>query len=210
MDQLEILKKDWQQREEHYPKVSYNDIYKMLLKKSSSAVKWIFYISIGEIALWTLLYFLLPESSKQFQIEMGLKKVGLIVNIINYTVIIYFIYLFYKNQQKIKTTSSVKELMSNILKTRKTVHYFVYYNLGMGTLLLLAANFYYFINKEKLTAVLAAHQEYSAIPANTFILANVIAGVIIIGLLALFYVLIYGILLKRLKKNYRELKRIEV
>ena len=34
MDELELLKKDWQSREQKLPKLSYEDIYKMLLKKS--------------------------------------------------------------------------------------------------------------------------------------------------------------------------------
>jgi hypothetical protein len=42
MDQLELLKKQWQSREQELPKLTYNDIYSMLLKKSSSIVKWIF------------------------------------------------------------------------------------------------------------------------------------------------------------------------
>ena len=36
MDELELLKKDWQRGEDQYPKLSYSDIYSMLLKKSSS------------------------------------------------------------------------------------------------------------------------------------------------------------------------------
>ena len=48
MDELELLKKDWQKKEKDLPKLSYDDIYKMIWKKSSSFVKWIFYISIIE------------------------------------------------------------------------------------------------------------------------------------------------------------------
>jgi hypothetical protein len=44
MDQLDKLKKEWQNREQELPKLSYNSIYNMLLKKSSSIVKWIFII----------------------------------------------------------------------------------------------------------------------------------------------------------------------
>ncbi|MEZ4875889.1 MAG: hypothetical protein R2793_10680 [Flavobacteriaceae bacterium] len=210
MDELEILKKEWQTREQEFPKLSYNDIYPMLLKKSSSMVKWIFYISIAEIALWTSLYFLIPESSKEFQANMGLKTIGFWINILNYGVVFWFIYLFYKNHQKIKVTQSIKQLMKNILKTRKTVHYFVYYNIGLAAALLFAVNVYYFYNKDKLTEVLHSNQDYAAIPAETFITANIIVGVVILGLLIGFYSLIYGLLLRKLKKNYKELKKMEV
>ena len=40
------------------------------------------------------------------------------------------------------------------------------------------------------------------------IIAQVVALFIIIGLLWLYYRIIYGILLKRLSKNYKELKTI--
>ena len=31
MDELELLKKDWQNKDEQLPKLSYNEIYKMIL-----------------------------------------------------------------------------------------------------------------------------------------------------------------------------------
>ena len=39
MDELELLKNDWQKDNANYPKLTYDEIYKMLLKKSSSIVK---------------------------------------------------------------------------------------------------------------------------------------------------------------------------
>jgi hypothetical protein len=74
MDELEVLKKEWQTREQEFPKLSSKEIYPMLLSKSSSLVKWIFYISIAELVLWTVLAFVAPESSKQINEAMGLKS----------------------------------------------------------------------------------------------------------------------------------------
>lgn len=210
MEELDILKKNWQTREQEFPKVSYKEIYAMLLKKSSSMVGWIFYISIGEILLWIALYFLIPESSKQFQIDMGLGSFNKWFTVINLLVVVFFIVLFYKNHIKIKSTSSIKELMKNILKTRKTVHLFVYYNLIISALLVFFTNLYYFLNKEKLVEALSHDKLYAGINVDTFIGANVIAGIIILGLLVIFYALIYGLLLKRLKRNFKELQKIEV
>lgn len=210
MEELDILKKNWQTREQEFPKVSYKEIYAMLLKKSSSMVGWIFYISIGEILLWIALYFLIPESSKQFQIDMGLGSFNKWFTVINLLVVVFFIVLFYKNHIKIKSTSSIKELMKNILKTRKTVHLFVYYNLIISALLVFFTNLYYFLNKEKLVEALSHDKLYAGINVDTFIGASVIAGIIILGLLVIFYALIYGLLLKRLKRNFKELQKIEV
>jgi large-conductance mechanosensitive channel len=215
MDVLDTLKKEWQKREPEFPKLTYDDIYAMILKKSSSIVKWIFIISIGEILLWTLIsVLLLPDSSQDFNTEMGLGTATLISSIINYIIVAVFIFFFYKNYKSISTTETVKNLMESIIKTRKTVRYFVYYNIGVATLGLIAVNIYLFLNKEKLIDYLLAANDYGTITgeevANAFFLAEFVIGTIFIGLLILFYYLIYGILLKRLKRNYSELKKIEV
>lgn len=214
MDHLEALKKEWQSREQDFPKLSYKDIYPMLLKKSSSIVKWIVIISICEILFWILLSFLIPESSNEFYDEIGLQSTFKWINALNYVVVAFFIYLFWKNWKKIKVTNTVKSLMENILRTRKTVRYFVYYNIGMAAALLVGINVYYYFNQEKLADLLQDQNIYGAIPAETvvnkFFLFNFIAGVIAIGFLMLFYFLLYGLLLRRLKRNYKELKKIEI
>jgi hypothetical protein len=59
-------------------------------------------------------------------------------NYLSYGVIVIFIYLFYKNYIRISTIASTKQLMKDILKTRKTVQYYVWYNLAMiGVLLII-------------------------------------------------------------------------
>lgn len=215
MDVLDTLKKEWQSRDQKFPKLSYDDIYSMLLKKSSSMVKWIFVISVGELLFWIAMSFLVPDSTKEFNEQMGLKTTFLVISILNYIVVAAFLFLFYKNYTRIKVTSTVKELMESILKTRKTVRYFVYYNIIGTALMYVGINLYYFLNQEKLNQLLSKMYEgYGTIPAENatmvFFGAQLIVGVVFIGLLILFYYLIYGILLRRLKRNYRELKKIEV
>ncbi|MCW5519786.1 hypothetical protein J1N09_08040 [Aureitalea sp. L0-47] len=215
MDELEVLKREWQSREQEFPKLSSKEIYPMLLRKSSSLVKWIFYISIAELILWTSLAFVAPESSKQINEAMGLKSTLLIVSIVGYVITFVFIYLFYKNYRSIQVTDSIKNLMSSILRTRKTVRYFVYYNIGAAILLLTFTNIYYYSKKEMLYATFSKFSEdYAAIPPESFttvfFTAQIIVGVLLIVFLVIFYRLVYGILLRRLKRNYRELKKIEV
>ncbi len=215
MDELELLKKQWQTREQELPKLSYSDIYQMLLKKSSSIVKWIFYISIGEILLWTLLAFFVPESSKRINDGIGLHNTLLIINILNYAVCAIFIFLFYKNYRKIKVTDTVKHLMRNIIKTRRTVKYFVVYNVVSTALLIIGVNLYYYTKQDELYRLMAKNFDgYGTIPqeqfTNVFFMTQFIIGLILLGLIILFYRLVYGILLRRLKKNYYELEKIEM
>ena len=54
MDELDILKKDWNKEKPEHKKLSTQDIYPMLQKKSSSIVKTLFYISIAELIFWIL------------------------------------------------------------------------------------------------------------------------------------------------------------
>lgn len=214
MDQLEVLKKEWQSREQDFPKLSYKDIYPMLLRKSSTVVKWIVIISLIEIVFWTGLSLIMPDSIDEFNNTMGLKNLFLAVNIFNYAVIFTFIYFFYRNYKKIQVTSSVKELMKNIIRTRKTVHYFVYYNIGLSAILMICINIYFYFNTEKLQDILAKTDGYASVPPETFVssffIGQFIAGVLLIGFLMVFYYLLYGLLLKRLKSNYKDLEQIEV
>lgn len=215
MDQLEVLKKEWQNREQEFPKLTYEDIYKMLLKKSSSMVKWIFYISIGELILWTGLSFFVPDSSKEIIRDMGLEQTFTIINYFTYAIFLVFIVLFYRNYKQIQVTDTIKTLMENIIRTRRTVKFFVGYNIGAAILLMIGTNIFYYLNKDKLYDLLKeSYEGYAAIPAESFttvfFLGQVIGGIFFIGVLLLFYRLVYGILMRRLKRNYKELKKIEV
>lgn len=213
MDELELLKKQWQTREQELPHLSYEDIYKMLLKKSSSIVKWIFYISIAEILFWIVLSFMVPESSTKFSDDIGLHDVLLAVNILNYVVFAVFIFLFYKNYRRISTTDSIKELMKNILRTRRTVQYFVIYNVAASALLIIGINFYYYFNQDMVFQFMIQDYGISHISQERFmkmfLTIQILFGIVMIGLVMLFYRIVYGILLRRLHKNYKELKRIE-
>jgi hypothetical protein len=211
MDQLDKLKKEWQNREQELPKLSYNSIYNMLLKKSSSIVKWIFIISIIELLFWIGLNLVIPEDNLKLINEMGIGDIMHYSNIVHFIIFGVFIFLFYKNHQYIKVTDSTKMLMQNILKTRKTVRYFVYYNVGMLASGLIITDIYFYSRSQKLYEIMNFASK--GIPekgfATTFIISQIIVGILVVGLLIAFYWLIYGILLKRLNNNYKELKKMD-
>ena len=211
MDQLDKLKKEWQSREQELPKVSYNNIYKMLLKKSSSIVKWIFIISVIELLFWISLYFVIPEDNIELMNEMGIGNIMLYSNIVHFIIFGIFIFLFYKNYQSIQVTDNTKVLMQNILNTRKTVRYFVYYNLGMFVLVSIAIDSYFYSRSHQLYEIMDFANK--GIPeegfATNFIISQIIVGVLVIGLLIVFYRLVYGILLKKLNRNYKELEKMD-
>jgi hypothetical protein len=211
MDKLEVLKKEWQSQEKDLPKVSYNDIYKMLLKKSSSIVKWIFIISIAELLFWIGIQFFNPDSNVKIINEMGLKEVLIYTNIIHFSIFAIFIFYFYKNFKSIQVTDNTKMLMNNILKTRRTVKYFVYYNVGVFILSSIVVDIFFYSKSEKLYNIMDFASQ--GVPqenfASVFIISQIIVGMIFLGLLILFYWLIYGLLLKRLNRNYKELEKMD-
>src|SRR5690606_35246252 len=210
----EILKKQWQNQEQALPHLSYKDIYKMLLKKSSSIVKWIFFISVAEILFWTFLSFLVPESSTKFSDDIGLHNILLGVNVLNYVVFGVFIILFYRNYRKISATDSIKDLMRNILRTRKTVKYFVVYNVTASIVLIIGINIFYYVNQDMVFRFMTEDYGISNISQERFMkmffVIQMLFGIIMIGFVLLFYRIVYGILLRRLHKNYKELKKIEM
>ncbi|WP_224482668.1 hypothetical protein [Robertkochia aurantiaca] len=208
MDELELFKKEWQKKGEDLPKLSYEEIYKMLWKRSSSIVKWIFYISLIEFVFWISLDLVATLTGFRPQFDFPNSDIFLwSMYAIFYPVILYFIYSFYKNYNRINTTDNVKGLMNSIIKTRKTVKQYVWFNLiffflfsGILYLLLFKYDptFFDLNGNESLNFYMV------------LILSIVLTLLFFSVLIWLFYRLIYGILLKRLHKNYRELEDLDL
>lgn len=213
MDELDLLKKDWKKNDTQFPKVSEQEIYAMLHQKSSSIVKWIFVISVLEILLWSAIsYFTADENYFKTLENYHIDTLMKVFTFVNYGVIAVFIFLFYKNFKSINTTDSVKSLMKSILKTRKTVQYYIWYNLsmiGLTFLVIMIATFKY-DNRINEIAVKASGSDSNTLFWVVLFGFTILFFAIIFGLFWLFYRLIYGYLLRRLHKNYEELKKIDL
>lgn len=212
MDELEILKRDWKKKENSFNQVSEKEIYSMLHKTSSSIVKWILIISILEILLWSSITFFTADDEYFKTLEMyHLNTIMPVITFINYVIILVFIYLFYKNYKTINTTESVKALMQNILKTRKTVKYYVGYNIGMAILSFIIVFIFQFLYDPNINKMIEKVSE--SMDSNVFCVLIIMMYIVIItvfvGIIWLFYRLIYGILMRRLQKNYNELSKID-
>lgn len=211
MEELDLLKKDWN-KTSNFNQVSEQEIYKMLHKKSSSIVKWILIISILEVALWAGigLFFKTDDYLNTLKFS-NLKTVFSIINYFNYAVIVVFIYLFYKNYISITATASTKKLMGTILKTRKTVQYYVAYNLSMMVFSLLFGFFLAFNYNPQIDGMKEKLTDGNHTSMIIICVVLLIAFVIVfVGIFWLFYRLLYGILLRKLKSNYAELKKIDL
>ncbi len=216
MDELELLKKDWKSKESEHPKLSYDELYGMIWKRSSSIVKWIFIISIIEFVLPHLLY-LLPSAREgmQFYEELGLKNMMWGLTIVQYLVVFYFIYQFYQRYREISALDNAKDLMHKIIRTRRTVKNYILFALSMFliTFILIAIGI---ALSDGNAFIHALNLEEKALGKSIDNLKFVVVGVLIAmgilctAFLGLIYFLIYGLLLRKLGKNYRELKRLEI
>jgi len=176
-------------------------------------VKWILIISVVEFVFWNLIA--LISSDEQYHAKLksyGIEEIMSVVNIVNYVIVIGFIYAFYKNYKSISTLDSTRNLMHNILKTRRTVQYYIWYNLGIITLTIIISIVMMFYHNETVISLMdkQIHDGHQSFFIGACIGISILFIALIIGLFWLFYKLLYGILLKKLFANYKELKKIEL
>ncbi len=205
MEELDLLKKDWNKTNANFKEVSEKELYKMLHKNSSSIVKWILVISICEIFLWTAINIF--SSNDEYFASSNYPDFTVYFDaftIFNYIVVIGFVIQFYRNYKQISTVASTEKLMHTILKTRKTVSLYVKYNLFMILLTFLTGMIVVFTYNPKMEVIMEDPSKMLGV-----IVLSVIATTVMVGAFWLFYRLLYGILTKRLYENYKELKAID-
>ena len=209
MKELDLLKKDWNKANANFKEVSEKELYKMLHKNSSSIVKWILIISICEILLWTVLNMYSSTDDYLRSIKHPELKIYFdILSVLIYIISIGFVVQFYRNYQQISTLASTRKLMRNILQTRKTVQIYVAYNLVMILVQFLIGIFLTFnYDPEMLEKKNKILQEPSTMIG--VIVGVLIGTIVIIGAFWIFYRVVYGILTKKLYRNYKELKSID-
>ena len=200
MENLENLKDLWKNQEESKIRFSQDDISQMVQKKSTSIVKWILVISLLEFILPNLLFVFTDfDSTRQFYTTYGLSNIMMFYSVIHIIVIIGFIYIFYKNYRNINVGSTVKILLSNILKTRRTVKHYIYYNITIFGI----------IGLTMLQKVYSSEEYQNKLSEETSMVQIWIISIILLSLVLfvfwVFYRIIYGFFLKKLKKNYATL-----
>lgn len=211
MEELDLLKKDWKKNENSFRQISEMEIYKMIHKSSSSVVKWIMIIGIIEFLFWITLNFISNSDEYFKKLDAGDALLYMkIFTYFNYGVLLIFIYYFYKNFVVISTTDSTKTLMKNILRTRKTVNTYVWYNLIILVLSLITGILLAFYCNPEI-APLKEKIEHGGVAVVLGFLGGILFVLAILTVIFwLFYKVLYGFLLRKLYKNYEELKKIDL
>ena len=201
MDLLDNYKKAWKNQPEQASKRSTIEIYKLAHSRSASIVKWIFIIGILEFVILNSLYFFIDMDEAYAEYEkLGLMNFIFYSQIVAYMMLFYFLVIFYLNYKRISTTDSTNNLMKKIIKTRKTVRNYVLFNLGYMLLVMVVAT---------IASIQTNLEDLNNKKILFIVFASLIATLLILGILCLFYQLLYGFLLKKLNTNYKELAKLD-
>ncbi|WP_156307854.1 hypothetical protein [Sphingobacterium endophyticum] len=205
MDELDILKQHWK-KDQNFPKVNKEEIRRMLYKSSSSLVKWIFIISVIELFVGLLINFLAykydifeKEENNPFEIFTN------IIDVISYLVIFYFIYAFFTSYKKIKTTNNTKDLLSDILFTRKTVGNYIKFNIYM-IIFSIGISTVQLVWEEDIINKSVGH---NIMFFTLLCIVMFLVGWLTISLIKLYYRVIYIRLVKKLDQNYEDLVKLD-
>lgn len=202
---LDKIKEAWKSQS-NKEKYTSEQIFKMLKSKSINSVKWIFMISLSEIfiAIFIYLFSLIkPNINLIDTLQSNNLAVFYIYKTLNITVFIVsivFVYYFFKSYRKIQVQSSVMDLTKQIINFRKKVNYFIYFNLGIFLVIFSVLIFIILSSSYSL--------EWVSLKGLWVSISIALIFAISFGILYLYYYLIYGIFLRRLKKNIRDLKSV--
>ncbi|MBW8523118.1 beta-carotene 15,15'-monooxygenase [Chryseobacterium chendengshani] len=215
---LDSFKKAWQEQPVQQ-KYDNNEILNMLNRKSRNYMKYIFWISVAEFSFFTifgLFYILQNKESNTFltslqklgveknhELETNLDSIYLIIKIVSLLVTGYFVIQFYQNYRKIKVEEDLKIFITRIINFKKTVNAFIVTNIVL--FVLFTATFtvfvFYVLNDQNI--------QITASAKTGFIIGILISTLLCIFLIWIYYRLVYGIIMKRLDKNLKQLKEIE-
>ncbi|WP_299013704.1 hypothetical protein [uncultured Polaribacter sp.] len=201
MDLLENYKKAWDNQSKETDKLNSVEIYKLAKSKSSSIVKWIFIIGILEFVILNSMYFFVDMDAAYAEYKkLGLYNFVFYSQFFAYAIIFYFLFQFYRNYKRISVSDSTKVLMKKIIQTRKSVKNYVIFNLGYMALIM----FIVVVAEINLNI-----DDISAKQILLVLLLSLVVCLVLLGCLLLFYQLLYGFLLRKLKRNYKELAKLD-
>jgi hypothetical protein len=215
---LDNFKKTWQEQDKQ-SKYSNADILKMLNQKSRNYVKYILWISIAEFLLFggiSIFYMLYDDGSDNIIKLMG--RLGIVENqtikadmahlnffikLLSLVITGVFVVIFYKNYKKINLEANIKQFILQILQFKNTVKLFISTNIILLVVFNILITGFIFNNVQKQEIHLQSHDWWVAILT---ILATTLFS---LALIYIYYKIFYGIILKKLSKNLRQLQKME-
>ncbi|ATL44925.1 hypothetical protein OZ664_08355 [Elizabethkingia sp. HX WHF] len=198
MDELELLKKDWNKDSVDFKTYSAKDVYNMIRKKTLSIVNILLLIGLSEALLWTIYYYM----------ETSVSILRLIIFILFLILILYFYY-------KLNANNDVKMLMKNIFRLRKIILGYA----AISGILIVSDNIINY--KNNLQYAMAGFIEgWKGLPMNSIdpksyipsLISYILYGIGVFFILYIIYFIYkktYGNILHKLRANYKELTKLE-
>ncbi|MEC5395115.1 beta-carotene 15,15'-monooxygenase [Bergeyella sp. RCAD1439] len=215
---IDSLKKDWQ--EQNTPqKYESSEIQNMLNRKSRNYVKYILWISLIEfvlvlsMSLWNLIWPVKDHSFLHLLERLGVNNTEVLktnytriyftLNTISLLITAGFVICFYINYTKIKVEENFKAFNLKIIHFRKSVNLFILLNIALLVVFIAVLTTFIFLALQS--------QDIRLGPSEHWVLlfGILIASLGCLFLVWLYYRTVYGLLMKRLKKNLKQLSEIE-
>jgi len=215
---LDSFKKTWQEQPVQQ-KYDHGAILEMLNRKSRNYVKYILWISVVEFIFFSVLglfYILQGKESNSFisileklgarkttELEGSLDNIYVVLKVLSLSITAYFVYKFYQNYKKIKIEENLKKLILKIIQFKKTVNAFILINiiLLISFTSIFTLFIFYVLNTQNI--------EVTNSTLTGFIIGTIISTAVAVLLIWLYYKIVYGIIMRKLDKNLRQLKEIE-
>lgn len=215
---IDSFKKSWQ---DQVISDDYNqkDIEQMLNSGSRNYVKYILWISIAEFFVFGVINFVTLFSSNfhtdftsilnklqiknQSEVEFSLDRLYNWMKVASLVITGFFVVVFYINYKRINVEANLKKFIIHIIAFKKTVNLFIISNI---VLLLL------FIGCSTTLVIYTIRLQKIHLDNPTFwgLITGVILSLLIcIILILVYYKIAYGIILKRLSKNLKQLEAID-
>lgn len=208
MEELELLKSHWN-KQDHFPKKTKTELQNIIKKSSSNTLKWMIAANIFELLLLILLGIIFGSSTNHTMEILKNESVQLFFKILDYIIIavpIIFSIIYINMIRKIHVTDSISDLLNNILNARKFLNIYIYINLFIFIGLITFSVIYSYDE-----AIKFEHNEVHNLSDGTIlaikIFSVILTFIIFSGAVWLFYKLLYGKLLKRLKRNITDLNK---
>ena len=201
MDELDILKENWQKENTNkFKPYNKTELFKLTKKHTISISKWIFIIGLFEIIFWASLSFLLADKNDENTLKNFLSpSVFYFIEFISDITPLTFLGILIYLNHKIKNTDNPRKLMKKILMMKNTIKWYIRIFLLEFSLGMILGFMMFFHDKEEETST----ELFMAIIILLFI------SIIIILFIRFIYKLIYGRFVDKLEKNYKELSQIE-
>lgn len=204
MDELELLKKDWnKEKPDEFPKYTEEQLFQMTKKRSVDVSKSLLIIGIIETCIWSFLLY----KGRNFHEEY------FITPMYRVPLFVFFLWFLIYNFRKIRNESNSKSLMKQILVLRKII--ISYIILMIFSILLFTYLDFETHTLEALRGFVDGWNGYDCkselqigsndISLNTALVFFGIFFTIGIGIILFIYKITYGKLLKKLQQNYNEL-----